>query len=684
MPKECVIRLAQVKVTPGDPATNFNHFRLIVNETIKDKEIKILVFPELCLSGYLIGDTWEEQSFIDDCVFYGNELAKLSTENLSIIFGNVFQDCAINGFDGRPALMNGAYIATNGKFVKNTYANGSDCFYIKHLLPNYREFEEPRHFLSATDYFSLAKPKTAFSSPFAEGHILFGTIPVQGLTVGLSICEDGWNKNYPIDPISCLVKNGAEVIINLSCSPFTINKNISRDRVFSKHARENEVVICYANSVGIQNNGKTIFAFDGSSIVYNSNGEETLRCGMFCEDNLDVSIAPSLWVDDREASFRLPAVACGIADMAKKHVVANMTETEQIFNAIIYGIREYVAQCRFGRGRSIVIGSSGGIDSAVAAALYAIAIGPEALYLVNMPTEFNSETTKSLSKTLAENIGCFYVTIPIDESVELTKRQIHGIEVCAHEGERSAFQILSSRHDESIPKVSSQIIKLSSFNMENVQARDRSSRVLAAFASAVGGVFTNNGNKTESAVGYCTMYGDLAGFLAAIGDLWKTQVYELGRYINKLYNREIIPEDIFNIVPSAELSAEQCLDQGKGDPLVYWYHDRLFRAWEEAWFRKTPYEILKAYMEGSLAEFLEIPDKTDKDIISIFRTPKSFIEDLERWYSAFKGIAVAKRVQGPPVLAVSRRTFGFDYRETLGSAYFSRGYLELKSRILYM
>ena len=190
--------------------------------------------------------------------------------------------------------------------------------------------------------------------------------------------------------------------------------------------------------------------------------------------------------------------------------------------------------------------------------MYAEAIGKKNLLLVNMPSKYNSETTIGLSKQLAKNIGCLYTTIPIGESVELTQRQISEaiVETCDSE----FFTGIST-------------LKLSQFDLENVQARDRSSRILSAVASAFGGVFTNNGNKSEITVGYCTLYGDNAGFLATIGDLWKTQVYELGKYLNR--NGEVIPEGIFNIIPSAELSAEQSLDAGKGDPIKYWYHDFL-------------------------------------------------------------------------------------------------------------
>jgi NAD+ synthase (glutamine-hydrolysing) len=280
-----------------------------------------------------------------------------------------------------------------------------------------------------------------------------------------------------------------------------------------------------------------------------------------------------------------------------------------------------------------------------------------------MPSKYNSETTKGLAYELAKNLGCGYAVIPIQESVDLTKRQIDGL---------SFFTI-----NEEIEVV------LSNFNMENVQARDRSSRVLAAIASGLPGrtVFTNNGNKSELTVGYFTLYGDSCGFLAAIGDLWKMEgevnVYSLARYVNKLAGREIIPDGSLNIVASAELSDAQNVDEGKGDPLVYWYHDRLFKSWIQDWNRKTPEDIINWYIEGTINEKLNLP----YDIKGIFNTPEAFVEDLERWWKMFKG-SVFKRIQTPPVLCLTKRSIGGDYRESINCCLFTSKFNKLKEKLL--
>ena len=264
---------------------------------------------------------------------------------------------------------------------------------------------------------------------------------------------------------------------------------------------------------------------------------------------------------------------------------------------------------------------------------------------------------------LAQNLGCLYLELPIEGSLDISQRQLHGLEASSLDGKLKAK------------------LSLEGLAFENVQARDRGARLLAALAASFGGVFSCNTNKAELTVGYGTLYGDIAGFLAIIGDLWKEDVYALGNYLNaEAYHREVIPQGIFDVIPSAELSAEQAVDQGKGDPLNYPYHDRLFFAFVQRWNRATPEEILEWYLEGSLAKNLGLP--TDLDLKKYFPTAQAFITDLERWWNLYNGIGVAKRVQAPPVLAVSSRAFGYDHREFLGRAAYTQHYLELKRKAL--
>jgi len=222
-------------------------------------------------------------------------------------------------------------------------------------------------------------------------------------------------------------------------------------------------------------------------------------------------------------------------------------------------------------------------------------------------------------------------------------------------------------------------LKLGERLRENIQARDRSSRILSAVSGAFGGVFTCNANKSEATVGYTTLYGDLAGYLANLADLWKGEVYDLARYLNSdVFGYELIPPGSIDIVPSAELSHEQDVTQGQGDPFVYPYHDCLFRSWVERWDRASPEDILEWYVAGTLAEEIEY----EGDPGRIFPDTAAFVADLERWWNLYQGLGLAKRIQAPPVLAVKRRAFGFDHREAqLGARYTAR-YEELKRELL--
>lgn len=625
------IALCQIQVIPGNPRLNCE---TIKQNILKNRSKDIIVFPELAISGYLIGDMWEEQSFVDDCVSYNQDIIDYVLDVFgliphTIVFGNVAVDKSKKNEDGRCRKYNAIYVIKNGEFVINKGLGKP--FFVKTLSPNYREFEEPRHFFDNRKLTSELAPEYMCK--------------VDG--IGYIICEDGWDADYEIKPLNVLTSTGVDAIINLSCSPFTVGKNNSRDRVFINHAITYDAPILYVNSIGIQNNGKTIFTFDGSSVVYSRSGEVIARSPMFVSDVLNVKLY-------------------GKNVTVESSITEPVGDIEQITESLLFGIDAYLKNIGTNR---VVIGISGGVDSAVAAALYAKVIGPENLLLVNMPSQYNSKLTKDIAYQIAKNIGCYYCEIPIGESTKLTSNQIY--EAVPH--------IIPLDEDNCTALDYKYIdLKLTPFHMENVQARDRSSRILSAMSSAWGGVFTNNGNKTESTVGYATLYGDVCGFLSALGDLWKEQVYQVGRQLN--INTNWLPEEVFNIVASAELSDEQDVTKGQGDPLVYWYHDRLFRSWQEYWIRLTPEEIVQAYIDGNLNKLLDIPK--EYNAYDLFANGSLFIDDLERWWRLYKGMAIAKRVQAPPVLAVSRRAYGFDLRETLNCVHFSRQYYILKNQLL--
>ena len=618
------IALAQIRVIPGRPDLNAKKMLQFI-EQAKAGQADLVLFPEMSIPGYLLGDTWEQPAFLRDCEAWGTKIAQ-AADTICVLFGNVAVDWQKSSDDGRVRKYNAFFAAQGGQFVGDE--RFPYPFRIKTLQPNYREFDDDRHFYSLR---KLAQElNTTIEDLLQPIRVKIGDRP---LKIGALLCEDGWSDDYGIKPAQALRnKSSLDLFVNLSSSPFTLGKNNKRHRVFSRQARDTGVPLVYVNNVGIQNNGKTVYTFDGCSTAYGSSGKPLLHCPPFEEQLAYVTL------EDLQAHSGVSPVA-----------VPDDQGIDSIFSCLRYGVQNFLSQTGLTK---IVVGVSGGIDSAVAAALYAHVLQPENVLLVNMPSQYNSPTTISLARRLAENLGCRYADIPIEESVALTVRQMEAAG-----------------------------LSLTSFMRENVQARDRSSRILAAAAAAFGGAFTCNANKSEMTVGYCTLYGDEAGCLAALADLWKHQVYALGHWLNdQVYQRSVIPDEVFSLVPSAELSRDQDVDSGKGDPLVYPYHDFLFRSFVERWHRATPEDLLTWYCEGTVEQ--NIGCETGL-VARVFPSAADFIADLERWWRLYTGMGVAKRIQAPPVLAVSRRVFGFDHREAQNPVHFTQRYLQLKQQALH-
>lgn len=625
------ICFSQIDVEPGHPDLNVERMLQAIDEA-KQNNTDIIIFPEMCIPGYLLGDTWEQTAFLKDCLSYGEDIIAAS-QDICIIFGNIAVDWDKKNTDGRVRKYNALYTAYNGKLIKPE--KSPYPFVIKTLFPNYREFDDSRYFFSLQ---SLATElKLNLNDILSPVKI---NIKGQELNLGCILCEDGWSDDYAFAPIDILCQNyKLDMLINISASPYTFGKNNKRHRVFAKQAKDNNIPLIYVNNIGIQNNGKTIYTFDGSSTVYDKNGNIIAACPAYETKNNYIELLHNNTYNP------LP--------------IPQNDDISNIYQALHYGIKKFLKNIRM---QKVIIGISGGIDSAVASALYADILGAENITLINMPSKFNSATTKGLSSQLAHNLGCNYAIVPIQEVVDFTVNQFENTDI-THLATNDVHKV-----------------QVSSFVKENIQARDRSARILAGMAASIGGGFTCNANKAETTVGYSTLYGDQSGFLAGLADLWKYQVYELAHYLNEhVYKREVIPQGIIDIVPSAELSSEQDVDAGKGDPIKYPYHDYLFRAFVESWQKVTPEDILLWYSEKTLEEHIGCKaGLVDK----YFATAKDFICDLERWWNLFTGMAVAKRIQAPPILAISRRAYGFDHRESQNGPYYTKAYKQLKAKLL--
>ncbi len=277
-----------------------------------------------------------------------------------------------------------------------------------------------------------------------------------------------------------------------------------------------------------------------------------------------------------------------------------------------------------------------------------------------MPSRFNSDITKSIAAHMARNLNCWYGVVSIEEIIETTLTSYH----------TTTF----NRNNEKLN------LPLSTLTIENLQARTRTSQILSTLSSSFGGVIACNSNKSETIVGYGTLYGDSAGFLSLIGDLWKIEIYELLEYLKEQSEfKDVIPEELFTTPPSAELSENHDVTKGLGDPLHYPYHDKLFQAFSERIPNVTPLVALKWYHDGVLEEKLELPKGK---VAELFKSPTEFIQDLEYWWRQYNGLSCAKRVQSAPSLSLSSRSFG-KIKENQIPWIPTQAYEKLKNEILH-
>ena len=655
------IALAQMEVKPGLPDRNAARMVELIGAA-REGGAEIVVFSELCISGYIIGDLWELDTLVQDFAAYSDDI-RAASQDITVVFGNVVVDADRVGEDGRMRKYNAVIVCSNGEYVTRAEVPAAlpNGVHAKTLHANYRFFDDGRHF------FSLRQLAESCGRDVYEWCVPFCVRRRDGtdFRFGVQLCEDMWCQDYShngevLDTLRAYARNGAEAVFNLSASPWTWQKNDKRNRVVREILRSSPLPFFYVNQVGAQNNGKNIIVFDGDTTVYSPTGEILRRARPWKEEMVFTG-----GIGGGPDGSTIPAAVTSPNDRASATtegrdagVALGQREIEAVYDAILTGLR-HMDHFRGGEENRFLIGVSGGIDSTVVACLLERAFGADRVFAVNMPTRFNATVTRENAKETCRRLEVDYLSCPIEDLYQQVSQRIKEVE----------FPRSKGTYDRLVD--------------ENIQARIRFSDMLAGIAAKHGLVFTNNGNKTELALGYTTLYGDLDGAIAPIADLYKVQVYELGRYLNEeVFGEEVIPGNLLTMetVPSAELSEAQDVTRGLGDPIKYGYHDAVLRQLVE--YRRHPADLVRWYLDGELLQQLQWQgEEREREFADYFPDGASFLQDLE-WVERQLRISYFKRVQVAPLIVLSKRAFGSDLRETQRPEYSPRIYRQLKERVL--
>ena len=624
------IALVQMEVIPGRPDQNVARMLSFI-EQARRRNAEVVVFSEMCIPGYLMGDIWELDALVEDFAGWSDEV-RAASRGLTVMFGNVVTDPTRIGEDGRTRKYNAVHVIHDGEPVERAGVPDDlpPGVQAKTLHPDYRFFDDDRHF------YSLRTLAQSTGRSVYEWMVPFDVPRRDGgrFRFGVQLCEDIWCQDYAyhaevLDTLKAFYERGAQAVFNLSASPWTWLKNDKRHRTVRQVLAQSPLPFFYVNHVGAQNNGKNILVFDGYATAYGADGS--------------IQACTTPWREE------MLIVADGRGSQSEAQM-----EVEAIRDAVMMGIRHL--DTVMGRENRFLVGVSGGIDSSVVACLLAEACGPERVFAVNMPTRFNADVTQENARRLCDALGVDYLSFPIDDLYERLADRIKGTRFPRDKGNYTGLVD------------------------ENIQARIRGADVLAGLAAKHGLVFTNNGNKTEVALGYATLYGDVNGAIAPIADLYKTQVYALARHLNEeVYGKEVIPANLIDgsVVPSAELSDAQDVTRGLGDPIKYGYHDALLRQMIE--YRHHPADILEWFLDGTLLDSIGWHDA--EQFRAYFADSRAWLEDLE-WVARQLRTSYFKRIQAPPIVIVSRRAFGFDLRESQLPDYSPRTYLTRRERVL--
>jgi NAD+ synthase (glutamine-hydrolysing) len=529
------IALVQMNATVGDIHGNRDNILRAMQDAHR-MGADIAVFPELCLTGYPPRDLLSIPSFVAANLRAVRDIAA-HTGRMAAIIGFVDRNPAPEGKE----LYNAAAFLCEGELRAAIH---------KTLLPTYDVFDEDRYFERSHET---------------------GLVPFRGRNLGISICEDAWNdqdfwskRRYHTDPIGNQARMGADLLINLSASPFEMYKPLVRYRMLLSHVVKHRVPLLYVNLVG----GNDDLLFDGNSLAFGRTGNLIAQAKSFSEDVLFID------PDSGQAQEYREGVAM-----------------QNLFEVLVMGTRDYARKCGF---TSAVLGLSGGIDSAVTACIAAAALGPQSVTGVALPSIYSAQASHDDARALTHNLGIHFEVIPIQPVFQ-------------------EYRSVLSRVFAGLPEDAAE---------ENIQARIRGN-LLMALSNKFGHLVLSTGNKSELAVGYCTLYGDMAGGLAVISDVPKTEIYRLAAYINR--NEEIIPASTLRRAPTAELRPNQT-DQ-----------DTL-----------PPYEILDAILRLILEEQMSVDEAAAQGFA------RSTVEEVARMVYRVE----YKRQQAAPGLRVSSRAFG--------------------------
>jgi NAD+ synthase (glutamine-hydrolysing) len=561
------LALAQIDPVVGDLEGNRELILARIDEA-RAAGADLVLLPELAVTGYPPEDLLLRPGFV--------RAARASLEQVASQTQEIVALVGVPLFDGD--LYNAGAICADGA-VRGVYR--------KRFLPNYGVFDEDRYFAAG------------------RGLVI---VEAAGARIGVTICEDMWQ---PGPPATELALAGAELLVNISASPFHVGREREREAMFRQRALDNVCFVAFCNTVG----GQDELIFDGHSLVIDDEGEVLARAPGFEECLLVVDVDPSAVVARRLRDVRRRALARELPELPEvttiqaalpgrrdrepleTPVVPFAEELEQMRRALVLGLRDYVAKNGF---EDVVVGVSGGIDSAVTAALAVEALGSERIHCVSMPSRYSSEGTRSDARLLAENLGCDFHELPIEPVVEAF-------------GAALAEPFAGREPD---------------LAEENLQARIRGT-LLMALSNKFGWLLVATGNKSELSVGYATLYGDMAGGFALLKDVFKTDVFRLARHLNEHAGRELVPQSTIDRAPSAELREDQ-RDEDSLPP--YPELDR----------------VLEAYVEDDRSLDELSADGFDADVVA------RAVGLIDR--------AEYKRRQAPPGVRLRPKAFGRDRR----------------------